>query len=114
MNYSQSEINFMRQDALRRTREMHNRSVYNKSNVQAGDHPPDSHEEHKSENVIHQNRMQQNSGKNNSNPINGLLSGLFYDGKIDNDKILIIALIVILAREGADLKLLIALGYIMM
>lgn len=52
--------------------------------------------------------------KNNSNFFGGLLSGLFTDGKIDNDKILIIALIIILAKEGADLKLLIALGYILM
>ena len=35
-------------------------------------------------------------------------------GKLDNDKIIIIALIVILAKEGADLKLLLALGYILM
>lgn len=45
-----------------------------------------------------------------SNP----LVGLFGNGKPDNDKILIIALIVILAKEGADIKLLLALGYILM
>ena len=56
MNYSQSDINFMRQDALRRTREMHNRSNYSKSNVQAGDHPPSyNNEEHKNINNNHQN-----------------------------------------------------------
>ena len=35
MDYSQSDINHMRQDALRRTREMHSRSGYSKNNVQA-------------------------------------------------------------------------------
>lgn len=45
--------------------------------------------------------------------IASLLSGIFPDGKLDNDKIIIIALIVLLAKEGADLKLLLALGYIL-
>lgn len=49
-----------------------------------------------------------------SNPIGNLLSGLFSDGKIDNDRVIIIILIIILAKNGADLKLLIALGYILM
>lgn len=52
--------------------------------------------------------------KNSTGGLNGLLSGIFPDGKLDNDKIIIIALIVILAKEGADLKLLLALGYILM
>ena len=66
---------------------------------------------------INENERKENASavyKNNSNPLNGLLSGFFTDGKIDNDKIIIIALIFILAKEGADLKLLIALGYILM
>ena len=109
MDYSQSDINHMRQDALRRTREMHSRSGYSKNNVQA----KISSEQFK----INENERKENASavyKNNSNPLNGLLSGFFTDGKIDNDKIIIIALIFILAKEGADLKLLIALGYILM
>lgn len=35
LNYSQSEMNFMRQDALRRTREMHRQNRIDKNNVQA-------------------------------------------------------------------------------
>lgn len=42
------------------------------------------------------------------------LADFFGSGGVDNDKIIIIALIVILAREGADIKLLLALGYILM
>ncbi len=115
MDYSQADINFMRQDALRRTREMHNRSGYRKSNVQAGDYPPEESREEKPKNKgnVNSNTVGNVSG-GNANPLNGLLSGFFRDGKVDNEKVIIIALIVILAREGADLKLLIALGYILM
>ncbi len=45
--------------------------------------------------------------------ISGLLNNIGI-GKLDNDKIIIILMIIILAREGADLKLLLALGYILM
>lgn len=55
-----------------------------------------------------------NYPKRQGGGLNSLLSGFFTDGRPDNDKIIIIALIVILAREGADLKLLLALGYILM
>ena len=38
----------------------------------------------------------------------------FWDGKIDSDKLLIAALLYMLIKEGADIKLIIALGYILM
>ena len=38
----------------------------------------------------------------------------FFDGKIDNDKLIIGALMYMLIKEGADMKLIIALGYILM
>lgn len=42
------------------------------------------------------------------------LQGILGDGeKIDKDKIILIALIIILARQKADLKLLVALGYVL-
>lgn len=115
MDYSQADINHMRQDALRRTREMHSRSGYTQSNVQAKESPPISSERFTiNENARKENSSAEYRNKNNSNPLSGLLSGFFTDGKLDNDKIIIIALIFILAKEGADLKLLIALGYILM
>ncbi|SHM24286.1 hypothetical protein [Ruminococcus flavefaciens] len=46
-----------------------------------------------------------------------LLGGLadeFFEGGIDSDKLLIAALLYILIKEGADIKLIIALGYILM
>lgn len=117
MDYSKQDINFMRQDALRRTREMHSRSGHNKNNVQARENPTVSSETFVKNDESKNNFNKTSSSvsyKNNSNPLNGLLSGIFTDGKLDNDKIIIIALIFILAKEGADLKLLISLGYILM
>ena len=103
LNYSQSEMNFMRQDALRRTREMHRQNRIDKNNVQAAKMP-----------ASHTQEPASGQDKSSTGGLNGLLSGIFPDGKLDNDKIIIIALIVILAKEGADLKLLLALGYILM
>ena len=37
-----------------------------------------------------------------------------FDGSLDSDKLLIGALIYMLIKEGADIKLIIALGYILM
>lgn len=115
LNYSQSDMNFMRQEALRRTREMHRPNRYDKNNVQAAKMPSS----HTQEAAAEQNKKSMNTPppevkKSSAGGLNGLLSGIFSDGKLDNDKIIIIALIVILAKEGADLKLLLALGYILM
>jgi hypothetical protein len=38
----------------------------------------------------------------------------FLDGGIDSDKLLIAVLLYLLIKEGADIKLIIALGYILM
>lgn len=47
--------------------------------------------------------------------INDLLKGIIpSDGKFDSEKIFILALIFIMAKEGADLKLLLALAYILL
>lgn len=111
MDYSQSEIDFMRKDALRRTREMHSHANNGKNNVQADNLSQvmkETFQDHKQEK--NQKFLKEKSG----NPLNDILSGLFSGEKIDNDKFIIIILIVILAKEGVDLKLLIALGYIIM
>ena len=94
MNYSRSDIEHMREDALRRTREMHSRSKFTEqphindnSGVQAEENKPDT-----------------------PNIFGSLLPNM----KVDGDKLLLILLIIILSNEGADLKLLIALGYILL
>ena len=46
-----------------------------------------------------------------------LLDGLvdeFFENGVDSDKLLIAALLYMLIKEGADIKLIIALGYILM
>lgn len=113
LNYSQSDINFMRQDALRRTREMHRQNRNDKNNVQAAK-MPSSHTQEAAGEQNKKDTPPPEVKKSSTGGLNGLLSGIFSDGKLDNDKIIIIALIVILAKEGADLKLLLALGYILM
>lgn len=124
MNYSSPDMNYMRRDALRRTREMHRQNI-NRNDVQAqrkpepvmplNAPPPEKQSEPETKQSAPKQQMPpRNYQKRQSGGINSLLSGFFTDGKPDNDKIIIIALIVILAREGADLKLLLALGYILM
>lgn len=107
LDYTQADINSMRRDALRRTREMHSHALRQSEQVQ--EKAPPLQDIHDTE-----CKTQPKPPKKQNNPINTLLSGLFTGGKIDNDKIIIILLIILLAREGADLKLLIALGYILM
>lgn len=118
MNYSQADIDFMRRDALRRTREMH-QSVNNaKNNVQAKvsqeiKEKKDIPEFNEIKNEKSEKKRRSTENINSVNPINTLFSKLFSGGKIDNDKLIIILLIFILAKEGADFKLLLALGYIL-
>ncbi len=113
MNYSQSEIEFMKKDALRRSREMHSYVNNGKNNVQA-DRIPDAEKQPDIE-CEHMKKNKSTPERNESkDPLSGLFSKLFSGGKMDNDKFIIIILIIILAKEGVDLKLLIALGYIIM
>lgn len=118
MNYSRSRsnTNYMRQNTLRRTREMQRQNMQ-ESNVQAQKVVAESEEDNSQQETAKEKkdcpRAVSSNKKQNSNS-NNILSGLFSNGKLDNDKILIIALIIILAKEGADLKLLLALGYILM
>ena len=103
MNYSRSDIEHMREDALRRTREMHSRAR------SEGRQESRTHEEH------HDGVQAGSSCKEESgNKPGSILGGLLPDNKIDGDKLILILLIIILSNEGADLKLLIALGYILL
>lgn len=116
MNYSRSDIESMRRDALRRTREMHNKVSSNESNVQANKSPEHSKEKEPdpSEKKASEECSTKRVAPQNVNPLNNLFSGLFSGEKMDSDKLILILLIFVLAKEGADLKLLIALGYILM
>lgn len=116
MNYSRSDIESMRRDALRRTREMHNKVSPSQSNVQANKSPEPSKEKEPetSKEKAPEEYNTKRIAPQNGNPFNNLFSGLFSGEKMDSDKLMLILLIFVLAKEGADLKLLIALGYILM
>lgn len=102
------QMNRMRQEAIRRSQEMHRRSVVNsahysqRSNI---DEPPAQ---------ISPESDVSDTGKttNPTNQLNGLLDGIF-GGNIDSDKLLIAAILLLLIKEGADKKLILALGYIL-
>ena len=101
-NYTREEMMAMQKDAEKRVREMQERSrniVLNEPPPPPPPPPPKPQPQ-----PIH-----------NETPVNkGFLEGLFPDIKIDEEKALIIFLLIILARNGADMKMLLALGYLLM
>ncbi|MBR6695842.1 MAG: hypothetical protein IKL70_05455 [Oscillospiraceae bacterium] len=93
----------MQKDAERRVREMQERSKSLVANDPPPPPPPPPPPKPQPQ-PIH-----------NETPVNkGFSEGLFPDIKIDEEKALIIFLLIILARNGADMKMLIALGYLLM
>ncbi|WP_295210102.1 hypothetical protein [Ruminococcus sp.] len=110
----------MQEEAIRRVREMQRRS---RSIVGAEDtttfQPPPTQAQTQSRPV-----QQSSSSQSQSKPASSLLGGLLggKDGtpfdlggvKIDEEKALIGMLIYILYKQGADIKLLLALGYLLL
>ena len=125
--YDNRQMNKMRQEAIRRSQEMHRRSMVNTAHYSQGqqqhrgDMPPklsqQDNESHSKEQgsfgEANRGASFSNNTKRDGNMLPDMLSRLF-EGKIDSDKLIIIALMVILAREGADMKLILALGYILL
>lgn len=101
------QMNRMRQDAIRRSKEMHRKSAVSSSHYTGGgdarDVPADSE--------VMPGKESADLRKNDS--LNEMLKGLLSEG-IDADKLLIAAVLLLLLHEGGDRKLLIALGYILM
>lgn len=97
-DYNKQNFNNMKNEAVRSAREMQKKA-------------PD---------ISCTDTAENNTGSsNNNNGLFGLAGGFLKnlgitDGNFDSDKMVIILMIIILAREGADLKLLLALGYILM
>ncbi|MDE5946776.1 MAG: hypothetical protein K2G63_05705 [Oscillospiraceae bacterium] len=119
--YDNRQFSNMRNDAIRRSREMYRNSMVNTSHYSQGDNykennMPDSEIIQKPEKkeIINENNKNNNinNNYNNKSIIPDSLSKLF-EGGFDSDKLTIIALIIILAKEGADMKLILALGYIL-
>lgn len=116
--YDSRQMNKMRQDAIHRSQEMYRRSMVNSSHYSQGQR---QHHEPQPEAEPEPRQKQQASEpepERLKSPVSekqhaDLLKGLF-EGKIDSEKLMIIALMVILIREGADMKLILALGYILL
>lgn len=111
--YDNRQFNNMRNDAIRRTREMYQNSVVNTSHYSPA-------ENYKNENPVQEVPEipnpcnNNNSSENNHNkPLIPKNIGKIFSGGLDSEKLTIIALIIILAKEGADIKLILALGYIL-
>ena len=118
--YDNRQMDKMRQDAIRRSQEMHRRSMVTSSHYSQGQQK-NSEVETKSEPEQRNVNSQpiQNSRASARPPVQKDFKlhetlGKLFEGKIDSDKLVIIALMVILAKEGADMKLILALGYILL
>ena len=90
--YGSGNMDRMRMEAVRRSQEMHRRS-------QPSEPVPE---------------IRADVPKIPRNDLSDLLGKLLPDGKPDSDTLLIGALIWLLYKEGADIKLLLALAYILL
>ncbi len=106
-NYTREDIIAMQKDAERRVREMQEKQksiANNNCSPPPPPPPPPQPVPTPATMPIHK-----------ENPVNkGFLEGILPDIKIDEEKALIIFLLIILARNGADMKMLLALGYLLM
>ncbi|MBQ8297371.1 MAG: hypothetical protein IJX77_06275 [Ruminococcus sp.] len=119
--YDNRQMKHMRQDAIRRSQEMHNRSVSDNQNCfqghhkTAGDH---AFRREQNDNTVSSDTVQPrhppHAGVRKGNQMPDLLEKLSGGKILDSEKLLIIALMILLAKEGADMKLILALGYILL
>lgn len=110
------QMNRMRQEAIRRSQEMHKRSMvsashYSQGSSPSGDLPPKDKLTESEQNEIKTEPVRIKS--KNESQLSELIDSIF-QGKIDSDKLMILLLMIILIKEGADLKLILALGYILL
>ena len=100
----------MQEEAIRRVREMQRRS---RSIVGAS--PESEPAQPKAEESPHtQNTQSPQKAPQSSSLLSGLLGGNLGNIKIDEEKALIGLLIYILYKQGADIKLLLGLGYLLL
>lgn len=110
------QMNSMRQNAGRRSNEMHKRSVvsashYSQGSENRGDIPPQENTAENEKKTDIPNKIK--PVKKKDPQLSDMINKIF-QGKLDGDKLLIIMLMMMLMKEGADLKLIIALGYILL
>lgn len=108
--YTRAEIDRMQQDAMRRVRDMQRRSrSYVQNSPPPRNNPPPAPPPPPEE-PIHIPDEERECPP----PKKNLLEGILPDIDIDEEKALIILLLILLARNGAEMKLLLALGYLLM
>ncbi len=110
MALSDKEFKSMQQDAAERVREMRRRSRELISGGEKHTPPYPQHEKNDSTEGTTERRPQSNNQKSSPFRLEELLSQF----KIDEEKALIAMIIYILAKNGADVKLLIGLGYLLL
>lgn len=125
--YDNRQFSNMRNDAIRRSREMYRNSMVNTSHYSQAENYRNNNtldseilQNSEQEEIINKNTENNNNNNNintrnitnNKSIISDSLNKLL-EGGFDSDKLTIIALIIILAKEGADMKLILALGYIL-
>lgn len=132
--YNSNDFSSMQQEALKRVHEMQQRS---KNIINSNPPPNTNHQEphptpannQPKNNVPHHHNHNENNHKKQSGSLQGLLDGLLNTGEkksekgelfniagidIDEEKALIGMLIYILYKQGSDIKLLLALGYLLL
>lgn len=118
--FSEADIN----EAKRRVMDMRNRAnkytqgsdfshLNNSQNSQNHWENNNSSQNKKREKQKAEKERSEEKQRNNQGSILGMLDGLF-DGEKDNSFIIILALILILNKEGADNKLILALLYLLL
>ena len=110
------QMNRMRQEAIRRSQEMHKRSMvssshYSQGSTSAGDLPPKQSRTESDKSEIRSGSAGIEYRKDSQ--LSEFVDSIF-QGKLDSDKLMILLLMIILIKEGADLKLILALGYILL
>ena len=109
-SYNQ-DFNRMQEEALRRMREMQSRSrtAVNRPSPPHEPAPPPSHGGGQHQ---HRHQVQQDMGQHTNSNTTDVLKSILGDVKIDSEKALILLMLFVLYKNKADLKLLLALGYL--
>lgn len=107
--FDERQINRMRQEAIRRSQEMHSRAAVGPSRSENAEyHDPGGPPQPPAD-----IREPERKDEPKKNILSGLLGDIF-GGGLDSDKLLIAALLILMIKEGADIKLILALGYILL
>lgn len=114
--YSRNQYNYMRNGGINNVRNPLPLEVNSNSNSIPSDVPPKPPtKEEPNNSSSQQTHSNLNSNSNVPFNVNGLLNFMnSTTGAIDKDKLIILFLIYLLFKEGSNLKLLLALGYIIL